>query len=333
MEEILEVAKENLNQKGFLDLPVPQGIDLVDEINRLKKEKNVVLLAHFYQDGDIQDIADFIGDSLALAQKAEQTDADMILFAGVHFMGETAKILNPTKKVLLPDLNAGCSLADSCPPNDLKLFKEKNPDHIVISYVNCTAEVKALSDIICTSSNALKILNSVPKDQKIIFAPDKNLGRYLAKETGRDMLLWDGSCIIHEAFSMEKLVNLSQEHPNAKIIAHPESEEPVLKVAHYIGSTTQLLNYAKSDECQEFIVATEVGILHQMAKDNPTKKLIPAPSSEDNTCSCSECHFMKLNNLEKIYLALKYELPEITMEEELRKKALVPLKRMLELSK
>ncbi len=333
MEEILEVAKENLNQKGFLDLPVPQGIDLVDEINRLKKEKNVVLLAHFYQDGDIQDIADFIGDSLALAQKAEQTDADMILFAGVHFMGETAKILNPTKKVLLPDLNAGCSLADSCPPNDLKLFKEKNPDHIVISYVNCTAEVKALSDIICTSSNALKILNSVPKDQKIIFAPDKNLGRYLAKETGRDMLLWDGSCIIHEAFSMEKLVNLSQEHPNAKIIAHPESEEPVLKVAHYIGSTTQLLNYAKSDECQEFIVATEVGILHQMAKDNPTKKLIPAPSSEDNTCSCSECHFMKLNNLEKIYLALKHELPEITMEEELRKKALVPLKRMLELSK
>ena len=333
MEEILEVAKENLNQKGFLDLPVPQGIDLVDEINRLKKEKNVVLLAHFYQDGDIQDIADFIGDSLALAQKAEQTDADMILFAGVHFMGETAKILNPTKKVLLPDLNAGCSLADSCPPNDLKLFKEKNPDHIVISYVNCTAEVKALSDIICTSSNALKILNSVPKDQKIIFAPDKNLGRYLAKETGRDMLLWDGSCIIHEAFSMEKLVNLSQKHPNAKIIAHPESEEPVLKVAHYIGSTTQLLNYAKSDECQEFIVATEVGILHQMAKDNPTKKLIPAPSSEDNTCSCSECHFMKLNNLEKIYLALKHELPEITMEEELRKKALVPLKRMLELSK
>ena len=333
MEEILEVAKENLNQKGFLDLPIPKGIDLVHEINRLKKEKNVVLLAHFYQDGDIQDIADFIGDSLALAQKAEQTEADMILFAGVHFMGETAKILNPTKKVLLPDLNAGCSLADSCPPNDLKLFKKKNPDHIVISYVNCTAEVKALSDIICTSSNALKILNSVPKDQKIIFAPDKNLGRYLTKETGRDMLLWDGSCIIHEAFSMEKLVNLSLEHPDAKIIAHPESEEPVLKVAHYIGSTTQLLNYAKSNECQEFIVATEVGILHQMAKDNPTKKLIPAPSNEDNTCSCSECHFMKLNNLEKIYLALKHELPEITMEEELRKNALVPLKRMLELSK
>lgn len=333
MEEILEVAKGNLSNKGFLDIPVPSDIDLVKEINQLKKEKNVVLLAHFYQEGEIQDIADFIGDSLALAQKAEQTDADMILFAGVHFMGETAKILNPSKKVLLPDLKAGCSLADSCPPNDLKAFKEQHPDHIVISYVNCTAEVKALSDIICTSSNALKIINSVPKDQKIIFAPDKNLGRYLIKETGRDMLLWDGSCIIHEAFSMEKLVNLAKEHPNAKIIAHPESEEPILKAAHYIGSTTQLLNYAKTDDCQEFIVATEVGILHQMTKDNPNKKLIPAPSSEDNTCSCSECHFMKLNNLEKIYLALKHELPEITMAEELRKQALVPLKRMLELSK
>jgi quinolinate synthase len=329
---LLQEAKSNLLNKGFLDLKIPHGIDLIAEIERLKKEKNVILLAHFYQSGEIQDIADFIGDSLALAQKAEQTNASMILFAGVHFMGETAKILNPSKKVLLPDLNAGCSLADSCIPSDLATFKELHPDHIVISYVNCTAEVKALSDIICTSSNALKVINSVPKEQKIIFAPDKNLGRYLVKETGRDMLLWDGACIIHQAFSIEKLIDLSQQYPEAEIIAHPESEDHILKVAHYIGSTTQLLNYAKESPCTELIVATEVGILHQMSKDNPKKSLIPAPSSEDNTCSCSECHFMKLNNLEKIYLALEYELPEILMEEELRLKALKPLKRMLELS-
>lgn len=333
MEEVLEVAKKNLTKNGFLDVAVPTGINLVEEIQKLKKEKNAILLAHFYQEGVIQDIADFIGDSLALAQEAEKAQSDIILFAGVHFMGETAKILNPTKKVLLPDLNAGCSLADSCPPNDLKAFKEQHPDHIVISYVNCSAEVKALSDIICTSSNALKVINSIPVDKKIIFAPDKNLGRYLIKETGRDMLLWDGSCIIHEAFSMEKLVDLAQKHPSAKIIAHPESEEPVLKVAHFIGSTTQLLNFAKEDECNEYIVATEVGILHQMTKDNPTKTLIPAPSNEENTCACSECHFMKMNTLEKIYLALKYEQPEIIMEEELRLKALTPLKRMLDLSK
>lgn len=329
----LEQAKTDLVKTGYLDLEIPKGIDLVKEINRLRKEKNVVFLSHFYQSGDIQDIADFTGDSLALAQKAEQTDADIILFAGVHFMAETAKILNPEKKVLLPDLNAGCSLADSCNPNDLRTFKEQHPDHIVISYVNCSAEVKALSDIICTSSNALKIINSVPKDQKIIFAPDKNLGRYLVKETGRDMLLWDGSCIIHEAFSIDKIVELAKQHPNAKIIAHPESEDHVLKVAHFIGSTTQLLNYAKEDDCQEYIVATEVGILHQMMKDNPTKTLIPAPANEDNTCSCSECHFMKMNNLEKIYLCLEHELPEILMDETLRKGALTPLKRMLDLSK
>lgn len=329
----IEQATADLVKTGYLDVEIPKGIDLVAEINKLRKEKNVIFLAHFYQSGDIQEIADFTGDSLALAQAAEKTDADVILFAGVHFMAETAKILNPTKKVLLPDLNAGCSLADSCKPSDLKAFKEQHPDHIVISYVNCSAEVKALSDIICTSSNALKIIASVPKDQKIIFAPDKNLGRYLVKETGRDMLLWDGACIIHEAFSIDKIVELANQHPNAKIIAHPESEEHILKVAHFIGSTTQLLNYAKTDDCQEYIVATEVGILHQMMLDNPQKTLIPAPTNEDNTCSCSECHFMKMNNLEKIYLCLKHELPEILMDEELRLGALKPLKRMLELSK
>ncbi|MFY0712339.1 quinolinate synthase NadA [Seonamhaeicola sp. NFXS20] len=308
-------------------------MDLVKEINRLRKEKNAVILAHYYQEGAIQDIADYVGDSLGLSQKAAETEADIIVFAGVHFMAETAKILNPSKKVVLPDVNAGCSLADSCPPESFKEFTAKHPDHIVITYVNCSAEIKALSDIVCTSSNALKIVNSVPKNTPIIFAPDKNLGRYIMKETGRDMLLWDGSCVVHEAFSMEKLIELHQKHPDYKIIAHPESEEHILNTATYIGSTSGMINYVKDHQDEKFIVATEAGILHKMQLEMPNTELIPAPAVEDNTCACSECHFMKMNTMQKLYNCLLNETPAIDVPEPLRTRALLPIERMLELSK
>src|SRR5689334_9891247 len=286
-------AKNEIEEKGFLDVDIDSSADLFHEIERLKKEKNAVVLAHYYQEPDIQDVADYIGDSLGLAQQAAKTNADMIVFAGVHFMAETAKILNPIKKVVLPDLKAGCSLADSAPADLFKRFKEKYPDHIVISYINCSAEIKALSDIICTSSNALKIIESVPEDQPIIFAPDKNLGAYLNKKTGRNMVLWNGACIVHEMFSLEKITKLKIRHPKAKLIAHPECEEPVLRLADFIGSTTQSLKYSAADGCNEFIVATETGILHQMQKDSPQKIFIPAPP--DNACACNDCPYMKLN--------------------------------------
>ncbi|MBU2928324.1 quinolinate synthase NadA [Winogradskyella psychrotolerans] len=328
----LESAKINLNKKGYLDIET-LDVDYVTEINRLKKEKNAILLAHYYQIDEIQAIADFVGDSLALAQQAAKTDADMIIFAGVHFMAETAKILNPTKKVVLPDLLAGCSLADSCPPDKFSEFKKQHPDHLVVTYINCSAEVKALSDYVCTSSNARKIIDSIPKDQPIIFAPDRNLGAYLNKETGRNMLLWNGACIVHEAFSMEKLINLCKAHPDAELIAHPESEAHLLRVAKYIGSTAGLLNHVKNSPKTKFIVATEAGILFQMMQENPNKQIIPAPAKEDNTCACSECAYMKMNTLKKLYLCIKYELPNIEVDAELAKKAIVPIERMLELSK
>ena len=307
-------------------------MNYADEINRLKKEKNAVILAHYYQLGEIQDIADYVGDSLGLSQQAAKTNADIIVFAGVHFMAETAKILNPTKKVLLPDLEAGCSLADSCPPADFAAFKKLHPDHVVISYINCSAEIKALSDIICTSSNAKKMVESVPKDKGIIFAPDKNLGRYLIKETGRDMLLWDGACIVHESFSIDKILDLKIQFPEAHIIAHPESEEHILKVAEYIGSTTGLLNYVKNSNASTFIVATESGILHQMQKENPDKTLIAAPMEDGSSCACNECPYMKMNTMEKLYRCLLDESPSIEIGEELREKALVSIERMLSLS-
>ncbi len=329
----LQKAIETLPQKGFLDLDVPKNIDLVKEINRLRQEKNAVILAHYYQVAEIQDIADFVGDSLALAQAAAKTDADIILFAGVHFMAETAKILNPDKKVLLPDLLAGCSLAESAPREQFEAFKKQHPDHVVVSYVNTSADIKALTDIVCTSSNAEKIINSIPKDKKIIFAPDKNLGSYLIKKTGRDMLLWDGACEVHEEFSLEKILALKAEYPEAKIIAHPESRDYILNIADYIGSTSGLLKYVQNSDAKAFIIATESGILHKMAQIAPDKILIPAPPQHDETgCACAECPYMKRNTLEKIYLALNYELPEVNVEEELRKKALVSIERMLELS-
>jgi quinolinate synthase len=322
--------KEKIEKAGFLDIEVDPTIDLFAEIEKLKKEKNAILLAHYYQEPDIQDVADYIGDSLGLAQKAEKTDADIIVFAGVHFMAETAKILNPHKKVLLPDLKAGCSLADSAPPDLFRKFKEKYPDHLVISYINCSAGIKALSDIICTSSNAEKIVESLPKDQKIIFAPDKNLGAYLDKKTGRDMVLWNGACMVHEIFSLEKITKLKIRHPNAKLIAHPECEEPILRIADYIGSTTGLLKFSQQDDAKEYIVATETGILHQMAKESPGKTFIPAPP--DNSCACNDCPHMKLNTLEKLYLCMKYEVPEIIMDENLRMAAKKPIERMLQIS-
>jgi quinolinate synthase len=308
-------------------------MDLVKEINRLKKEKNAVILAHYYQVPEIQDIADYVGDSLGLSQQAAETDADIIVFAGVHFMAETAKILNPTKTVVLPDLKAGCSLADSCPPDLFEQFTKAHPDHVVITYVNCSAEVKALTDIVCTSSNAVKIVESIPNDVPIIFAPDKNLGRYVMKQTGRDMLLWDGSCIVHEAFSIDKLIELHKKYPDYKIIAHPESEEHILNTATYIGSTSGMINYVKTHPTDKFIVATEAGILHKMQQEMPNTELIPAPAVEDNTCACSECHFMKMNTLQKLYDCLLNESPQIEVPEHIRIKALVPIERMLELSK
>lgn len=335
MEKTLDIAKNNLPVKGFLDLKdiqIPQGQDLIDAILKLKKEKNAVILAHYYQPGEIQDIADYLGDSLQLARAAKDTDADMIAFCGVHFMAEAAKILNPTKKVVLPDTLAGCSLADGCSGEGLRKMREQHPGALVATYINCNAETKAESDIIVTSSNAETIINALPKDQPIIFAPDKNLGRYLIKKTGRDMILWDGSCIVHEAFSMERIAKQLAENPDAKLIAHPESETPVLELAHFIGSTSALLNYVEKDDCQKFIIATEEGILHEMKKRAPHKELIPALVF-DESCNCSECFFMKRNTLEKLYLCMKYELPEITMDEELRLKALKPIEAMLELGK
>jgi quinolinate synthase len=307
-------------------------MDFVEEIKLLKKEKNAIILAHYYQVGEIQDIADYVGDSLGLSQMAAKTDADMIVFAGVHFMAETAKIINPNKKVVLPDLEAGSSLADSCPATSFSAFKKEHPNHVVISYINCSAEIKALSDIICTSSNAKKMVNSVPLDKEIIFAPDKNLGRYLSKEIGRDMLLWDGSCIVHESFSIDKILALKIEYPDAHIIAHPESEEHILKIAEYTGSTTGLLNYVKKSNDKVFIVATESGILHQMQKENPEKHLIAAPMTEDGTCACNECPYMKMNTMEKLYLCMRDESPAIEISNELREKALKPIERMLTLS-
>ncbi len=327
----INIAKKEVSQKGFLDIEVPATLDLFAEIEKLKKEKNIVLLAHYYQEPDIQDVADYIGDSLGLAQAAANTNAAIIVFAGVHFMAETAKILNPSKKVLLPDLKAGCSLADSAPTGLFKSFKEKHPNHLIISYINCTAEIKALSDIICTSGNAEKIIESIPEDQPIIFAPDKNLGAFLNKKTGRNMLLWNGACMVHEIFSLEKITKLKIRHPQAKFIAHPECEEAVLNIADFIGSTTQLLKFTKQNEANQFIVATETGILHQMQKNSPNKSFIPAPPT--NSCACNDCPYMKLNTLEKLYLCMKYETPEIVMDESLRLGALKPMQRMMDISK
>ena len=328
----LQKAEKKLKEKGFLDVSVSDKIDYAAEIKRLKKEKNAVILAHYYQEPAIQDIADFVGDSLQLSYKAAEADADLIVFAGVHFMAETAKILNPDKKVVLPDLNAGCSLSEACEASDLQAFKDKHPDHIVVTYVNTSADVKAISDICCTSSNAKKIIDSIPLDQPIIFAPDKNLGAYINKVTGRNMLLWEGACIVHEAFSIDKLLHTHQAHPDAKIIAHPESEAHILKTAAYIGSTSGLINFAKTDPAKEFIVATEAGILHEMQKEVPHKTLYPAPAHEDNTCACSECPYMKMNNMKKLFLCMEYELPEIHVSEDIQKKALIPIQRMLDIS-
>lgn len=329
--DTLATAKNELDLKGFLDIEIDPTLDLFAEIERLKKEKNAILLAHYYQEPDIQDVADYIGDSLGLAQQAEKTKADMIVFAGVHFMAETAKILNPAKKVVIPDLKAGCSLSDSCPPPLFKKFKEQHPDHVVVSYINCSAGIKALSDVICTSSNAKVIVESFPKEQPIIFAPDKNLGAYINKVTGRNMLLWNGACMVHEIFSLEKITRLKVRHPNAKIIAHPECEDPILRIADFIGSTTGLLKFTQKDDAQAYIVATETGILHQMEKASPTKTFIPAPP--DNACACNDCPHMKRNTLEKLYLCMEYEVPEITMDEDLRIAAKKPIDRMLEISR
>lgn len=327
-----EQAENKLKETGFLDVTLADDIDYAAEIKKLKKEKNAIILAHYYQEPAIQDIADFVGDSLQLSYKAAEADADLIVFAGVHFMAETAKILNPEKKVVLPDLNAGCSLSEACEAKDLQAFKDKHPDHIVVTYVNTSADVKAISDICCTSSNAKKIIDSIPIDQPIIFAPDKNLGAYINKVTGRNMLLWEGACIVHEAFSIDKLLQTHQAHPDAKIIAHPESEAHILKTAAYIGSTSGLINYAKTNPAKEFIVATEAGILHEMQKEVPDKTLYPAPAHEDNTCACSECPYMKMNNMKKLFLCMKYELPEIHVPEATQKKALIPIQRMLDIS-
>jgi len=313
-----QTISNQLDRLGYIQAPVEKDIDLSQAILKLKKEKNAVLLAHYYQEPAIQDLADYLGDSLYLAQQAAKVEADIIVFAGVHFMAETAKIINPSKKVLLPDLKAGCSLADSCPPSDFASFKALHPQAIVVTYINCSAEIKALSDIVCTSSNAKKVIESIPIDQEIIFAPDKNLGRFLIKETSRDMILWDGACIVHEAFSFDKIVSLSQQYPKAKFIAHPESESPILEIAHYVGSTSGLLEFVQTDAADTYIVATEAGILHEMQKKCPHKTFIPAPV-EDDTCACSECAFMKLNTLEKLYNCLRFEQPEIELAPDLKK--------------
>jgi len=319
-----------LDKKGYIDEPIDPTLDLVEEINRLKREKNAVLLAHYYQEPEIQDIADYIGDSLGLSQQAAKTEADVIVFAGVHFMAETAKILSPQKKVLLPDLKAGCSLSDSCPPHLFAKFKEQYPDHIAITYVNCTAELKALSDIVCTSSNAVQLVESLPRDQKIIFGPGKNLGDYVQRKTGRDLVLWNGACMVHEIFSQERITQLRRDHPQAKFIAHPECEKEILDAADYIGSTSGLLKYTKENPADTFIVATESGIIHQMQKANPHKTFIPAPPN--NSCACNDCPYMKLNTLEKLYNCMKFELPEVVLPADVIERARRPIERMLEIS-
>jgi len=323
-------ATQSLEKKGFLDIDVDPTIDLVQEINKLKKEKNAIILAHYYQESEIQDIADYIGDSLGLSQKAASTEADIIVFAGVHFMAETAKMLSPTKKVLLPDLKAGCSLADSCPPALFKKFKEKYPDHKVVSYINCTAELKTLTDVCCTSSNAVQIIESFPKDQGIIFAPDRNLGAYLVKKTGRDLVLWNGTCMVHEIFSNEKITKLQIRNPEALLIAHPECEAHILDKAAFIGSTSGLLRFTKESKATKFIVATEAGIIHQMELASPEKEFIPAPPN--NTCACNDCPHMKLNTMEKLYLCMKHELPEINLPQWVIDKGVASIDRMLEIS-
>ncbi len=322
---------ENNSPAGFIDFPIPKGIDLKEEIIAMKKEKNAVVLAHYYQMGDIQDIADFVGDSLALAQWASKTKADILVLCGVHFMGETAKILCPDKKVLVPDLNAGCSLADSCPAGAFEAFVKAHPGHVVISYVNTTAAVKALTDVVVTSTNARQIVESFPKDTPIIFGPDRNLGNYINSITGRNMLLWDGACHVHEQFSVEKIIILKKEYPDAMVLAHPECKTVILKLADHIGSTASLLKFATASSERRFIVATESGIIHEMQKQNPDKVFIPAPPN-DSTCACNECNFMRLNTMEKLYNCLKYEIPEIYVDEEVRKKAVKPILKMLEIS-
>lgn len=309
---------------------VDEQIDFEKEIHTLRKKLNAVILAHYYQESEIQEVADFVGDSLDLARKAKSTEADVIVFAGVHFMAETAKILNPNKLVLIPDLNAGCSLADSCPAPLFKAFREKHPDHIAITYINCTAAVKALSDIICTSSNAEKIINQIPKDKPILFSPDRNLGKYLMKKTGREMLLWDGTCIVHETFSERKIIDLKMQYPEAKLIAHPECEDVILNRADFVGSTSKLIKFVSEDNSKSYIVATESGILHQMQKSQPDKIFIPAPPEKN--CNCNDCPYMKLNTMEKLYLCMKNKEPQIIMEKELMEKALLPIERMLSLS-
>lgn len=321
-----------IEMHGFINEPIASTINLPNEIALLKQAKNAVILGHYYISAELQDISDFLGDSLALAQQAQKTDADIILFVGVHFMGETAKILNPTKKVIVPDLKAGCSLAESAPAETFQAFKNLHPDHKVISYINCSAQIKALSDVIVTSSNAMKIVESFPKEQPLIFAPDKNLGNYINSITGRQMVLWDGACMVHEKYSLEKIITLMDQHPDSIFIAHPECEKQVLLVANFIGSTTALLNFVSKSNATKFIVATESGILHQMQKANPDKIFIPAPSI-DSTCGCNDCSYMKLNTMQKLYLALKYERPEIILDSEIIKKAKIPILRMLELSK
>lgn len=328
---IIMILRDDMLKEGFVNAPVDSNVDLVAEINRLKKEKNAVILAHYYQTGDIQDIADFVGDSLALSQVAAKVEADIIVFAGVHFMAETAKILSPKKKVLIPDLNAGCSLADSCKAEDFARFLEQYPDHTVISYVNTTAEVKALTDIICTSSNAIQIVESLPPATKIVFGPDRNLGNYIKSKTGRDMVVWDGACHVHEEFSLERILDLKKEHPQAKILAHPECKKPILIVADHIGSTAALLKFSTNDSATEFIVATETGIIHQMQKASPDKVFYPAPPL-DSTCGCNDCNFMKLITLKKIYNTLLYEQPEVVVDEDISKKAERSIRSMLDIS-
>ena len=326
------MIKTDLISKGYVDVKVDPHTDIIGEINRLRKQKNAIILAHYYQEGEIQDMADFVGDSLALSQKAADNNADIILFAGVHFMAETAKILSPDKKVIIPDLNAGCSLAESCPADEFEAFKNKYPDHVVISYINTTAEIKALTDITCTSTNALEIVRSLDPETKIIFAPDRNLGNYIQSVTGRKMVIWDGACHVHEEFSLERLLDLKKEHPDARIIAHPECQKPILIVADHIGSTSSLLKFTKEDDSQKYIVATESGIIHQMRKANPDKTYIPAPP-KDSTCACSDCSYMKLITLKKIYNCLRYEMPEVKVDEETAKKAVKSIRKMLEISK
>lgn len=323
--------REEWVNKGFVDEPVDKSIDLKAAINELKKEKNAVILGHYYQKGEIQDIADYIGDSLALAQIAAKTDADILVMCGVHFMGETAKVLCPEKKVLVPDLNAGCSLADSCPADKFAAFVKEHLGYTVISYVNTTAAVKAVTDVVVTSTNAKQIVESFPKDEKIIFGPDRNLGNYINSITGREMLLWDGACHVHEQFSVEKIVELKAQYPDAVVLAHPECKSVVLKLADVVGSTAALLKYAVNSDKQRFIVATEAGIIHEMQKKCPQKTFIPAPPN-DSTCGCNECNFMRLNTLEKLYNCLKYEFPEVTVDPEVAKEAVKPIKRMLEIS-